>query len=187
MALYKKTKRVINLILFLGLLTLLFYFSYQFIITRAYPLRHKSQVIKASQKHNVDKYLIVAVIREESRFDEDSISKKGAVGLMQLMPKTARWISQQQGVSFNKKQLFSAKTNIDYGTWYIGYLQKRYKNRNLALAAYNSGTTIVDRWLAKHPEGNVNEFSYPETRNFIARVNISLRAYKKLYDEESFK
>ncbi|KKK64477.1 hypothetical protein LCGC14_2983820 [marine sediment metagenome] len=175
MALYKKAKRVINLILFLGLLTLLFYFSYQFIITRAYPLRHKSQVIKASQKHDVDKW-----------FDEDSVSKKGAVGLMQLMPKTARWISQQQGVSFNKNQLFSAKTNIDYGTWYIGYLQKRYKNRNLALAAYNSGTTIVDRWLAKHPEGNVNEFSYPETRNFVARVNISRRTYMKIYDEESF-
>ena len=186
MALYQKTKRLINSIFLLGALTLLFYFSYQLFITVSYPLKFKSDVLEASNKHSVDKYLILAVIREESRFNKDSTSDKGAIGLMQLMPKTARWISQQQGNTYNKKQLLSATTNIDYGTWYLNYLQKKYNKRKLALAAYNSGTTIVDEWLVKHPEGNVSEFSYPETRNFIARVTISRRIYKNLYDEESF-
>lgn len=184
MASNKKATHFLTYILLLTLLALLFYFSYSYFMSVAYPLKYKKQVLDASKIHKIDKYLILAIIREESRFKKNSVSKKGAIGLMQLMPRTANWICAKRGRPYDKKKLGSPSVNIDFGSWYFSYLLKRYKRRDLALAAYNSGTGVMDRWLKENPRHNLKEFVYPETRDYVTRVIKSQKTYKTLYSEE---
>lgn len=186
MALYKKISRLLSIIIAVTLLLLLFYFSYGFVMGAIYPLKYKKLIKKAASRHNVDKYLILAIIREESRFKESSVSKKGAIGLMQLMPKTADWIGSKRGLTIDKQSLFQPAINIDHGSWYYSYLKRRYKRQDLALAAYNSGSSVLDRWLNKNPKSDLEHFIYPETRDFVKRVNGSQKVYSNLYPEALF-
>lgn len=186
MALYKKTKRLAKILISFAAIMLLFYFSYNFFVKLSYPLKYKKEVVKAANFHHVDKYLLLAIIREESRFDQNSVSEKGAVGLMQLMPKTADWISEKRELPASAEKLSDPGVNIDNGTWYINYLFDRYKNNDVALAAYNSGTTVTDRWLSDNPGGDIKNFIYAETRDYVIRVNKSKQTYEKLYEENDF-
>lgn len=186
MAFYKKISRLLGLLIAFALVFILFYFSYGYIMNAAYPLKYKEAVQKAALDHKIDKYLVLAIIREESRFQKNSVSKKGAIGLMQLMPKTADWISSKRGLSIENKSLFEPAVNIDQGSWYYSYLKRRYNNQDLALAAYNSGSSVLDRWLKKNPPTKLQKFIYPETRDFVKRVNKSQKIYKELYPEEVF-
>lgn len=186
MAFYKEISRFISIVITVALVILLFYFSYSYMMGVAYPFKYKKLVKKAALRHNTDKYLLLAIIREESRFKESSISKKGAIGLMQLMPKTAKWISLKRGLAIDKQSLFKPAINIDQGSWYYSYLKQRYKRQDLALAAYNSGTSVLDRWLKENPQGKIEQFIYPETADFVQRVNKTQEIYEKLYPEDVF-
>lgn len=114
-------------------------------------------LVAAAMKYDVDSALVLAVAATESNFKTDAVSNKGAVGLMQLMPSTA----QDLGVN-----PYIVEENIDGGVRYLAKLLKKYKNVNLALAAYNAGMGIVDRY------GGVPPFR--ETQNYVSRV---LRRY----------
>lgn len=115
-------------------------------------------VQETAQKHNVDPNLVSAVISTESNWNTSAISRKGAQGLMQLVPETA----QQFGV-FNA---FDPAQNVEAGTRYLRSLLERY-NGDLpkALAAYNAGPRAVDRW------GGVPDFR--ETREYVRKVTSS--------------
>lgn len=109
----------------------------------------------AASRHNVDVALVKAVIRAESDFVPNAVSPAGALGLMQLMPGTARL----RGV----RQAFEARDNIEGGVKHLRYLLDRYRgNLTLTLAAYNAGEGAVDR------AGGVPR--YAETRQYLARV-----------------
>lgn len=122
------------------------------------PNRYKAYdhlVREAATRHQVDVALVKAVIRAESDFVADAVSPKGALGLMQLMPGTARL----RGVS----RVFDPSENIDGGVRHLRYLLDRYNgNLRLALAAYNAGEKAVDR------AGGIPPF--PETWDYVARV-----------------
>jgi len=111
-------------------------------------------VQKASRAHNVDPLLVDSVIRVESNYNPNAISPKGAQGLMQLMPPTARML----GVNDS----FDPAENIEAGVKYLKYLQDLYKDDRLALAAYNAGPAAVDRFKQVPP--------YPETRKYVENV-----------------
>ncbi len=112
-------------------------------------------VKEASLEHKVDESLILAVMAVESRCRSKVISGAGAVGLMQLMPGTARWL----GV----KNSFSIQDNVMGGAKYLSYLLGRFDgNLELALAAYNAGPSVVHRHNAIPP--------YRETRNYVRKV-----------------
>jgi len=116
-------------------------------------------VRKYSQKYNVDPALIHAVIKAESAYDPDALSIKGAVGLMQLMPDTAK----QYGVT----DRFSPEENIEGGTKYLKFLLDRYEgNVSLAVAAYNAGEGAVDKYGDIPP--------YPETMAYVQKVSLFL-------------
>lgn len=120
---------------------------------------------KASQEYKVDENLIRAIILAESNFNKDAVSPKGAQGLMQLMPETAKYLGVQNA--------FDPYQNIFGGTKYIASLIEKYQgNLRLALAAYNAGEGIVDKLKDIPP--------YPETQNFVEKVLNYFKEFSKL-------
>jgi peptidoglycan lytic transglycosylase len=117
------------------------------------------------------------VIEAESKFNPNARSDAGAIGLMQLTPATAKGIAQYTGGSrFRLSDLTNPDINIRYGAWYLGHLLEKYKNERLALAAYNAGQDNVDHWQAAH-EG----IQFPETRDYIAKVERLKKIYRRAY------
>ena len=166
------------------LLALLSYFTYSFYLSIAYPLQFKSLIKRYARLNKVDPYLLCAIIREESRFDPEVMSEKGAVGLMQIMPRTADWVSKKAEYRLRDGDLQQPEINIKFGSWYYSYLERKYKNQKLALAAYNGGTANVNRWIRKHGIDKTKEsIPFQETKNFVSRVISTAGIYQRLYPE----
>jgi soluble lytic murein transglycosylase-like protein len=111
-------------------------------------------VDQASRAHDVDPLLVHSIIKQESNYNVHAVSNKGAQGLMQLTPSTARML----GVSNS----FDPQQNIEAGVKYLKYLQDLYKDDRLALAAYNAGPGAVDKYKWIPP--------YAETQNYVYQV-----------------
>jgi soluble lytic murein transglycosylase-like protein len=122
---------------------------------RAYFDRYDRIITRAARKHGVDNSLVKAVIRAESDFDKNAVSRKGAKGLMQLMPETAKELAV--------KDSFDPHENINAGVRYLKRQLDNFQNNvPLALAAYNAGENAVRRYGRIPP--------YEETRTFVDRV-----------------
>jgi soluble lytic murein transglycosylase len=121
------------------------------VVRAAYPLDYEEAIREACSAHRLDPYLVISLISVESRFRPEAVSSVGAVGLMQLMPPTATWVAEENGIlGFSSEQLRDPEMNASLGTWYLAHLLDRYAGDEfLALAAYNAGPTAVDRWLAE--------------------------------------
>ncbi|MEQ1946326.1 MAG: lytic transglycosylase domain-containing protein [Bryobacteraceae bacterium] len=132
------------------------------------PSKIKDLVEKSASANGVDPLLVHSVIQEESAYNRYAMSPKGAEGLMQLMPSTARMLGV--GNSFDEAQ------NIEAGVKYLKYLQSVYKDDRLALAAYNAGPGSVDRFKQIPP--------YPETQAYVERVAARYRAAHRAQDAE---
>lgn len=136
------------------------------------------------------KNLIYAFMRRESFFDAYAISPSNAVGLMQIIPSTAKWIAKKIGdKDFDIPQLFSPQKNIYYGKWYIDYLKKLYNGNIIyTIAAYNAGVGNVKKALRRYKTKNIEEFieffPFEETRYYIKYVYTNLRAYQSLYGDK---
>lgn len=129
--------------------------------------------------------LVQAVVQKESAGRADAESPKGAKGLMQLMPDTARGVAKRLGIEFNEEKL---KTDPEYnrqlGTAYLKEMLGRYGgNQSLALAAYNAGPARVDKWLAKIGNPNLGQISneefvakipFAETKDYVSKINAKV-------------
>jgi soluble lytic murein transglycosylase-like protein len=123
---------------------------------RANLARYSSMIDSVARKNRLYPELLHAVVRAESAYDPNAISRAGAVGLMQLMPETAK----QYGV-FNRR---NPKANVQGGARLLRYLLTKYRNNlKLALAAYNAGETNVEKYGNKVPP-------FPETQNYVRKV-----------------
>ncbi len=134
------------------------------------PSDYLDMINSSCNRHGVDPSLVHAVVKVESDFNPYALSRKGAMGLMQLMPDTA--------MTLNVKNSFNPEENIDGGVKYLRYLIDRYEgNLGLALAAYNSGETAVKKWGKIPP--------YKETQNYVERIlniyNGTGKAYVSRY------
>jgi soluble lytic murein transglycosylase len=124
--------------------------------------------------------LLAAVIDEESKFRADAKSSAGAVGLMQLLPATAKGIAIHTGGSkFVTSDLYDPEINVRYGAWYLHHLLQKYGDERLALAAYNAGQQNVDTWRA---EGK--DIQFPETRAYVDKVERLKGIYRRTYARE---
>ncbi|MBT1445122.1 lytic transglycosylase domain-containing protein [Shewanella sp. JM162201] len=126
---------------------------------------YEQDILLAARRYKLDPALIRAVIHAESNFDPKAISRTGAMGLMQLMPGTAK----DMGV----RNSFQPSDNINGGSRYLSMMLERFEgNLNHALAAYNAGPTRVEEFRGIPP--------YPETKAYVERVNILLSRYRNL-------
>lgn len=96
-------------------------------------------------KHNIDYHFVLGIITTESRFNINAKSYCGAIGLMQIMPKTAKYIANKYNIEYNEN-LYDIKTNIKIGVAYLSYLKKKFNNYELVAAGYNSGTVGAIRY-----------------------------------------
>lgn len=145
-----------------------------------YPLRYEQIVVGHARNYRLDAPLLAAVIYQESKFDSRAESRQGAVGLMQLLPATAKGIASRTGGSrFVVADLYDPELNVRYGAWYLRHLLDRYGDEETALAAYNAGQGKVDEWRARG-EG----IAFAETRAYVARVEQLKRIYARAYASE---
>jgi soluble lytic murein transglycosylase len=151
----------------------------------AYPLGFWNIVSEVSESEDVDPYLVIALIREESRFDPDAVSSAGAIGLMQLMPFTARRIKKELKIELSdSSEIHEVEKNISLGTRYFSKLLKEFGRIPLAIAAYNAGENALRRWLRESNHKGIDEFiediPYQETKDYVKKVLKSYWQYKTL-------
>jgi soluble lytic murein transglycosylase len=130
---------------------------------------------------------VAAVINVESGFRDGAVSPAGAVGLMQVLPSTAKAVARSIGLpgKMDTKALSDPVTNIRVGTAYLAELTARYHGSvDLALAAYNAGLTNADEWAAvwKPSETTLSAtIDFPETAHYVDEVLAQAEVYRRLY------
>jgi len=144
-----------------------------------YPIRDLND--KVMESVGLDEFLVISLIRQESAFNETAKSGAGAVGLMQLMPATAR-IKKREAL----RRLVNPELNVKLGSKHFAYLMRRYKgDTELALAAYNAGSRPVDEWKRRYPVHNrvlmVDLFPFRETREYVGNIARNYYWYTVLY------
>lgn len=151
-----------------------------------YPLKYQEVIGEQAQIYNLDPFMIAAIIQVESRWRPDADSRKGATGLMQLMPDTGTWVADQIDLEFEIKQLMDPDTNILLGTWYMSYLRNQFPSFVAALAAYNGGQGNVRKWLdTQRWDGRFETYRdipFYETRNYVRKVVYTWHFYREIYD-----
>jgi soluble lytic murein transglycosylase len=151
-----------------------------------YPLAYRTIISVHAREFDLDPALVAAVIYAESKFDPQTTSSAGAVGLMQLLPQTAEGIALRTGgTRFSPADLVDPDINIRYGCWYLRDLRRKYRGypdaTTLALAAYNAGQANVDRWIAATAPGAAVTIPFPETRAYVTRVLHLQVLYRRGY------
>jgi len=136
-----------------------------------YPVYYEEAIRERALEYEIDPLLVLAMIREESRFNSWNESVAGARGLMQIIFSTGEWIAQKLNLeNFNDEMLFDPEINIDLGCWYINYLKERFSNDSiLVISGYNAGPGTTSKWLEQY---NRSEH--------IKKVMKSYQMYKRL-------
>lgn len=157
---------------------------------RVYPLSYESEIAESAERHGLDPYLIAAVVKAESNFRPEAVSRAGAVGLMQLMPATAGWITERPDWEGSKDpRLTDPGDNVQLGSYYLAYLVRRFGDEPTALAAYNAGHGNVEGWLRAKGEDEaaasvtVGDIPFQETRDFVERVERFRELYQKAHPD----
>ncbi|MES1158027.1 MAG: transglycosylase SLT domain-containing protein [Haliangium ochraceum] len=153
----------------------------------SYPRAFGDLVAKNARANQIPEALQLAIMREESAFSPRIESFANAVGLTQMLVKTARRFSN--GAAVTRESLMDPVKNLEYGSRFLGFLWTHFaKTAPLTIAGYNAGEGAVDRWLSERGQLALDEFMetipYDETRNYTKRVLASFFAYSWLYDSK---
>ena len=178
-----------SVLIVVGILAFSINGAYDYFMKKVYPIKYEEYVSEYSRMHKVDPALVYAIMKSESGFSQNAKSKAGAVGLMQIMPNTFKWLQAKKGVkSTSAVDLTDPKVNIDNGTYLISLLLEKYKSEQVAICAYNAGIGTVDGWL---DDENCSEngvtlsyIPYRETRHYLNKVMKTKEIYNKLYFKE---
>lgn len=155
-----------------------------------YPFPYRDLITAEAERNGLDPYLVAAVIKTESNFNPRARSDQGAVGLMQVMPDTARWAAgQMQWRDFSPEMLEQPEVNIKIGTWYLAELKREFSGDIiLALAAYNGGRGNVREWLKTNrwsgERTTLDQIPFPETREFVKKVLRNYQRYRWIYGKK---
>ncbi len=156
-----------------------------------YPLYYTDLLQKHTTNYEIDPLFVAAMIREESRYNADIVSYAGAIGLMQIMPATGRYLAGRLKIPrFNTKMLYNPDINIQMGAWYMKKLMNQFDNNHALVAgAYNGGPGRMQRWLDAKQIPDLDEFiediGLTQTRRHIKKVIDSYIIYQELYPNPS--
>ena len=147
-----------------------------------YPLKHKEIIVACAEKFEIEPCLVASVINVESGYNEDALSGKGAIGLMQILPSTAEWVCKRLNRNFEEDKLFDANENILIGSFYLSYLAHYFDSMPLALCAYNAGMGNVKKWLTNKQYSSdgtsLKEIPFKETKDYLEKVQKNISIYK---------
>ncbi len=151
-----------------------------------FPLTFWDAIKRNARAHDLDPYIVAALIAQESTFDPEAHSGANAWGLMQIVPSTGRRLASALGIRrFSTSMLTHADTNIRLGTLYFSRLVQQFGGTYYALASYNAGENRVVRWKAERPGMEEDEFiddiPFPETQNYVKRILGTAEDYRRLY------
>jgi soluble lytic murein transglycosylase len=154
-----------------------------------FPINYWPLIKRYSNEHQLDPYIVAALIAQESTFTADVKSAANAYGLMQLLPSTGRQYAKLLHLPrFSLGMLTSAETNIKMGTAYFADLVKQFGGTHFALATYNAGPSRIAKWIAAKPGLERDEFiddiPFPETQNYVKRILGTAEDYRRLYGSE---
>ncbi len=149
--------------------------------------RYNPLIEKIAEKYDVDKFLVKAVMRQESGFDATAYSKKGAIGLMQVMPAMGeQWARATGHPGFKRDALWDPRTNIEAGTWILAQALERWQERDdpvpFALVEYNAGAGKVVKWLPNGAATTAEELmaaiTFPGVRRYVERITGYAEKYR---------
>lgn len=151
-----------------------------------FPFNYKDNILKNANNYNLSPATVASVINAESSYNPEAISRVGAVGLMQILPSTATYIANKIGIkNFDISMLTDPEVNIEFGCYYLNYLNAKFNNVDTVLAAYNAGEGIVNKWLQNHEYSDdgitLKYIPYEETRIYIQKVKASQNVYKNKF------
>ncbi len=154
-----------------------------------FPLTYWDGIRRNSRAHDLDPYLIAALINQESTFDAGAHSPANAWGLMQIVPSTGRRLAPAVGIRrYRLSVLTNADINLRMGTLLFSRLVNQFGGAYYALASYNAGENRVARWKMERPGLQEDEFiddiPFPETQNYVKRILGTAEDYRHLYGEE---
>lgn len=151
-----------------------------------YPKKYSVYVEKYSNEYQIDEYLVYSVIKAESKFDKDAISRKGAKGLMQISDITRDWAIEE--LQLGDIDIYNPETNIKIGCWYLNKLYKEFGNLDLVVAAYNGGSGNVTRWLHNEEYSkdgkSLDIIPFQETSTYVKKVRKNYQGYNETYSKE---
>jgi peptidoglycan lytic transglycosylase len=150
--------------------------------SQRYPVPHRDVLEASAKEWALDEAILYSLIRQESRFVPEARSRAGAMGLMQLMPATAKWVARQIPVQpFKVDMLVRPEVNIRMGTYYFRRVLSALGHPILATAAYNAGPGRARRWRDERPlEGAIYAETIPfnETRDYVKKVFANAWFYR---------
>ena len=153
----------------------------------AFPLPYRQALEQNSRERSLDPFLVAALIRQESEFNPQAVSRARAYGLTQVLPSTGRELSRQLGVRpFTSSLLFKPDINLKLGTYYLRQLLDQLGGDwEATLAAYNAGKTRVLNWRTwrrfEEPAEFIESIPFSETRNYVQMVLRNADIYRRLY------
>jgi soluble lytic murein transglycosylase len=173
-------KKVI--IIFILIIAGMLFFYRNFIFKSVNRFFYNDMITHYATMYKLDPLFVCSVINEESKFFKYAVSKVGAIGLMQLMPNTAKDLAIELGIkNFTPEMLYNPEINVQIGCYYISKLIDYFNNDIiLALCAYNAGITNAQKWRGYVK--SINDIPFVETKYFVKRV---LKNHKELMFENS--
>ena len=153
------------------------------------PRAYEWLVVPAAKRYGLDPNLLLAVMRVESAYQKHIVSYAGAVGLMQIMPRTGQLIAHALGQDdFTPADLLDPRVNLEFAAWYLASLLQRFDGRlPLAIAAYNGGPHNVRRWIQESARGTpldvlLERIPFTQTHRYVRKVLVHYQAYRRQRD-----
>ena len=194
--------KVIKIIAILAILIFAVYWGKTIVLRMLYKTDYRQYVEKYAEKYGVEKELLYAVIKVESKFNPNAISKcikwlieddyttgqiiskSKAKGLMQIMDSTAKEIAKKNNIELTDENILDPEINIEIGTIYLSQLIEKYNSVELAIAAYNAGHGNVDKWISqdtlKEDGTDAENIPFKETNMYVRKVMRDWKIYKSI-------
>ncbi len=150
-----------------------------------YPLAYMDAMQAAARQREINPLLVISIARQESKFDPETKSSVGALGLMQVIPSTAQFVAAK--IDLPTYSLVTPADNIKLGTWYLAHVHDRVKNNSLlAIAGYNAGPGNVSKWVKEislsDPDEFVEKIPFDETQGYVRNVLGNYWNYLRTYN-----